>query len=60
LGYKTIQTYILDSESGTSLMAAGWKKAGETAGGDWNTPTRLGRRIDQPMTKKQRWCKELN
>jgi len=60
LGYKTIQTYILDHEPGTSLLAAGWHKLGETAGGDWNTPSRLGRRTDQPMTKKQRWAKELN
>jgi hypothetical protein len=26
-----------------------------TAGGDWNTPTRGGRRTDQPQEEKQRW-----
>src|SRR5690349_5441401 len=36
LGYKRLITYILQSESGTSLRAAGWKLIGETGGGTWN------------------------
>src|SRR3954466_4370012 len=26
-----------------------------TAGGDWNQPSRAGRRLDQPQQPKQRW-----
>lgn len=35
MGYNKIQTYILDSEPGTSLKAAGWTCEGLTAGGMW-------------------------
>lgn len=60
LGYKKIQTYILESEPGTSLKAAGWEMEVISAGGDWNCAVRTGRRTDQPMEKKQRWAKSLN
>ena len=41
LGYSRIGTYILKSEAGTSLRAAGWKLIGETKGGkSWNTAQR--------------------
>lgn len=61
MGYKKIQTYILESEPGTSLLAAGWKQDGVTAGGDWNHSTLYNgkRRTDQPMCPKQRWVKFL-
>lgn len=59
MGYEKVQTYILDSESGTSLKAAGWKFEAMTAGGDWNSSARTGRRTDQPMGPKQRWVKIL-
>jgi hypothetical protein len=61
MGYRRIQTYILDSELGTSLRAAGWIFDGMTAGGDWNhSKANAGtRRTDQPMCRKQRWIKEL-
>lgn len=32
MGYKKLITYILDSESGTSLKAAGWKCIGQAGG----------------------------
>ena len=36
-GYRKIQTYILQSESGTSLIASGWILEKENAGGgDWH------------------------
>jgi hypothetical protein len=35
LGYRRIGTYILKSEPGTSLRAAGWKLIGERGGGSW-------------------------
>lgn len=59
LGYRMIQTYILESEPGTSLIAAGWMKLGDTKGGNWNHSWRKGRREDQPMEPKQRWGKVL-
>ena len=60
LGYRKIQTYILQSEPGTSLKASGWEYEQDTSGGDWNHSWRKGRRTDQPMTGKQRWGKILN
>lgn len=59
LGYDKIQTYILDSESGVSLKAAGWVYEQTTAGGDWNCEVRKGRRTDQPQEPKQRWARVL-
>lgn len=60
LGYLRIQTYILETEPGTSLLASGWKFSHLTNGGDWNHSWRKGRRVDQPQCIKQCWIKELN
>lgn len=49
LGYRRIGTYILKSEPGTSLRAAGWKLIGERGGGSWSVPSRL--RIDKHPTE---------
>lgn len=35
MGYRKIITYILDTESGTSLRAAGWSCAGLAGGKRW-------------------------
>lgn len=59
MGYEKIQTYILCSEPGTSLRAAGWEFEATVKGRDWNCPSRGGRRTDQPMVDKQRWVKHL-
>lgn len=60
MGFESIQTFILDSEPGTSLKAAGWERDEELrGGGDWNVPSRGGRRTDQPMGKKVRWFKKF-
>jgi hypothetical protein len=40
LGYQRIGTYILKSEPGTSLKAAGWKLIAETPGRSWSVPSR--------------------
>lgn len=40
LGYSRIGTYILKSEDGTSLTAAGWRLIGETPGRSWSVPSR--------------------
>jgi hypothetical protein len=51
LGYKRIGTYILDTEPGTTLRAAGWKLLGERGGKSWSRPTRP--RVDKhPMQGK--------
>jgi hypothetical protein len=49
LGYKKLITYILQSENGTSLRAAGWKCIGEAGGGKWNRVSRP--RIDDHPTE---------
>jgi hypothetical protein len=59
MGYAKIQTYILDSEIGTSLMAAGWSLDGMTQGGSWRGGYRNNRRDDQPLCRKQRWVRIL-
>ena len=59
MGYERIQTYILDSETGISLRASGWDCEGVAGGGSWAI-SRPDRRIDQPISVKQRWSKPLN
>lgn len=49
LGYKRIGTYILSSEPGTSIKAAGWRLIGQTRGGSWSTPSRP--RVDKHPTQ---------
>jgi len=49
LGYRRIGTYILASESGASLRAAGWRLIGERGGGSWNCPSRP--RVDTHPTE---------
>lgn len=59
LGYERIQTFILNTEPGTSLRAAGWSFDGESKGRDgWKT--RPNRRTDQPQCIKHRYVKILN
>lgn len=54
MGYRRLITYTLNTEPGTSLIAAGWKCVGETKGGSWSRPSRL--RIDtHPLQAKLRW-----
>ena len=54
LGYQQIITYILSTEPGTSLKAAGWKCLGPAGGGDWNCPSRP-RRTQAPTTPKVKY-----
>lgn len=60
MGFSLIQTYILQTEPGTSLKASGWRLASYTKGGSWNNGPRSGRREDQPLMPKQRWEKNLD
>lgn len=63
MGYAKIQTYILDSEPGTSLKATGWVCEKKGCGG-----TPQGKRTNRPnghtvtaitYSTKQRWAKLL-
>ena len=61
LGYHKIQTYILETESGTSLRATGWTlEDAACGGGQWKHTDGKTRRTDQPVCCKQRWVKVLN
>lgn len=59
MGYEKIITYILASEPGTSLKAAGWHKEADVKGGTWNCPSRP-RNTTAPTCDKQRWAKVLS
>lgn len=72
LGYNRIITYILQSESGASLKASGWKlEAENVGGGSWNTPSRQRNLSDRQISlfeektkysteKKKRFSKQLS
>jgi len=52
MGYKKVISYILKSEVGTSLIAAGYKEIGLAGGGTWNTKSRI--RFDKhPLEQKK-------
>lgn len=54
MGYTEMITYILASENGKSIEAAGWKFDCEAGGYSWNVPSRP--RIDKaPREKKKRY-----
>lgn len=59
LGYERIQTFILASEPGTSLIAAGWTFDGVSKGGNWTRVSKPDRRQDQPQERKHRYFKQL-
>tara|TARA_R110000751_G_scaffold5723_1_gene25684 strand:+ start:723 stop:1094 length:372 start_codon:yes stop_codon:yes gene_type:complete len=54
MGAADVVTYTHQDEPGTSLRAAGWVLAGETAGGQWDTPTRRRQPALFPDPKR-RW-----
>lgn len=55
LGYRQLITYILATESGTSLRAAGWDCLGSAGGGSWNCPSRP-RTTDAPTISKIKYA----
>ena len=71
MGYERIITYILESESGSSLKASGWRLDKENAGGgNWSRPSRERYLIDPQISlfedqkkysteKKKRYIKDL-
>lgn len=60
LGYKKIQTFILDTEPGTSLKATGWTFVGVSAGGQWKHTDGKPRRTDQPICPKKKYEKIID
>ena len=59
MGYHKLVTYILQSEKGTSLKAAGWKCVGEAGGLRWSGKRRPT--VDlYPAQMKMRFEKEAN
>ena len=54
MGFKSLYTYTLPQEGGTSLRAAGWKLIGQAGGGNWNCNSRP--RIDtEHQQMKLKW-----
>lgn len=54
MGYHKVVTYTLPEESGASLRAVGWNRAGVVGGGSWTRRARP--RIDKaPTQQKIRW-----
>lgn len=54
MGYRKLITYILATEPGTSLMAAGWREVGRVSARSWNCPSRP--RVDMnPLQSKIRF-----
>lgn len=53
LGYRRLGTYILESEPGTSLRAAGWRLVATTRGQSWDRTSRP--RVTGDKQPKQRW-----
>ena len=70
MGYRKIITYILEAETGTSLIASGWElEADDVGGGTWDRPSRpreltqitlFGESEKYPIGKKKRYTKILN
>lgn len=72
MGYTKIITYILETESGSSLKASNWHcEESNAGGGEWTCPSRPrensitqmsflpSKEKKYPTCKKQRWSKEL-
>lgn len=58
MGYQKLITYILDTEPGTSLKAAGWQCAGLAGGLRW-TGKRQPKEDQYPAQMKLRFEKEV-
>ena len=58
MGYTSIITYILKSEPGITLRAAGWTMVRETPGKSWSVPSRP-RTDKHPIEPKIMWERRL-
>jgi hypothetical protein len=59
MGYHKIITYILATEPGTSLLAAGWEDEGPAGGGFWGCKSRPRTNTSYPTMEKRRYSKRL-
>jgi hypothetical protein len=59
MGYRSIQTYVMDHEPGTSLRAAGWAFADRVVNTNWGRTSKRGanRVSNEP---RQRWVRQLS
>lgn len=55
MGYRKVITYTLVEESGASLRAVGWTRAGLTDGGAWRCRARPNAADSHPLQQKIRW-----
>ncbi|MCD8363217.1 MAG: hypothetical protein LUC98_09730 [Lachnospiraceae bacterium] len=60
MGYHRIVTYILESEPGISLKAAGYRCEGRAGAPEWNGRRRPKDAGQYPHEMKTRWVKEIN
>jgi len=58
MGYTKVITYILQSEPGTSLKAAGYTNEGIAGGLEWNGRSAPKDKDQYPHEMKQRWVKK--
>lgn len=59
MGYRKVITYILESESGTSLRASGFVCEGRAGGLEWNGRSKPKTSDQYPHVMKQRWVRTL-
>lgn len=59
MGFERIQTFILDTEPGTSLKAAGWTLDRRTKWSKWDHRADGRLRRDELAQDKQRWVRTL-
>jgi hypothetical protein len=59
MGYTRIKTFLLATEPGTSVEAAGWKYDGEVEAQQWDRPSRGRKRKAIGTIRKKRYVKEL-
>lgn len=66
IGCKRVVSYVLESEAGTSYLAAGWTRGPSSPGGSWDSEDRqrtepmaelLGLEPKYPQGPKVRWEK---
>lgn len=59
MGYHRVITYILESEPGTSLKAAGYLCEGRAGGLEWNGERKPKSENQYPHEMKTRWVKNI-
>ena len=57
MGYKKVVTYILDTETGSSLKAAGYKCEGKAGGVEWTGKRKPKKPEQYPHQMETRWVK---